>query len=252
MTPKDRMSRAEDYVFGLLDEQERQRAERDMEVDAEFRDCVMLLAEQLRRLREEPKVPLSIPDDAWRDISRRIAAMPHLAGVETAARMAGIALPSNDPSRKGLLRVKRPAAHQFGGWRGTVAACALAAALLVGYFAGQASAPAPTPMAAAVLLAAGDGQAAALIEEYAARRLRILPLTAFDVPEGKVLQVWSGEMPVGIMARAVETILLGPDALPAPQAGRGYAITLEEAPASSTGRPQGPVLASGSSVLPPR
>lgn len=251
MTPNERMSRAEDYVFGLLDEHERERAERDMEVDAEFRECVMLLAEQLRRLREEPKVPLSIPDDAWRDISHRIAAMPHLGGVESAARMAGISLPSPDPDRKGVLGVKRVSAAQFGGWRGTVAACALAAALLVGYFAGQATSPAPTPEAVAVL-ATGDGTAAVVIEKYPSQRLRFLPLAAFDIPEGKVLQIWAGAMPVGVLGRAAEITLQGPDAMPAPQAGLDYAITLEDAPASSTGRPQGPVLASGSTVVPPR
>lgn len=250
MSMKDRMSRAEDYVFGLMDEHERERAERDMEVDPEFRNCVMVLGEQLRRLRDEPNVPVSIPDDAWREISQRIAAMPHLAGAETAARMAGMLPPARDPSRKGLLGIKRPYAHQFGGWRGTVVAGGLVAAMAVGYLAGQATAPAPTPVAVAVL-ETGDGSAGAVIEEYPGNRLRILPLAAFDVPEGKVLQVWAGTIPVGVMGRAAEVTLQGPD-MPAPQAGHRYEITLENAPGSSTGRPQGDVVVSGQAVLPPR
>lgn len=247
MTSGDRMARAEDYVFGLMSEEERARAERDMEVDAEFRNCVMILGEQLRRLREEPNVPVSIPDEAWREISQRIAAMPHLAGAETAARMAGMTPQASSQARPGLLRMRRPFARQFAGWRGTAVAGAVAAALLVGYLVGRATGPVPSPLAVAVL-AAADGTNAALIEEYPGNRLRILPLAPFDVPEGKVLQIWAGAVPVGVLGRAAETTLLGPD-MPAPQAGHPYSITLEDGPAT---RPQGPTLASGEAVVPPR
>jgi len=249
MTLKDRMARAEDYVFGLMDEHERERAERDMEVDAEFRDCVMVLAERLRRLRE-PHGPISISDDAWNEISDRIATMPQMTAGDAAARLAAMGVQAPDPSRKGLLRVKRPFAHHFDGWRGTVIAGALAAAMAVGYFAGQGTAPAPSPLTVAVL-ETGDGTPGAVIEAYPADRLRFLPLVDFDVPTGKVLQLWLGEMPVAVLDRAADVTLQGPDGS-APQVGGRYEITLEDAPASSTGRPQGPVLARGVAVAPPR
>ena len=41
------MSRAGSYVLGLMGEAERERAERDLEVDAEFRDAVLHIAERL-------------------------------------------------------------------------------------------------------------------------------------------------------------------------------------------------------------
>lgn len=250
MTARDRMARAEAYVFGLMSEHERERAQRDMEVDAQFRQCVTMFGEQLRRLRDEPKVPLSIPDDAWKDISLRIADMPHLTGAETAARMAGMLPPATDPSRKGLLRVRRPYAHQFGGWKGTVVAGALAAALVIGYLSGQTMAPPPSPQAAAVLVT-GDGTAGAVVEEFSGNRLRILPLIPLDVPAGKVLQVWAGEIPVGVLGRVGDVTLQGPD-LAAPQEGHFYEITLEDAPGSPTGRRQGALLLSGQAVVPPR
>ncbi len=250
MTSRERMARAEAYVFGLMNEHERERAQRDMEVDAEFRQCVATLGEQLRRLRDRPDVPVSIPDDAWREISQRVAAMPHLAGAETAARMAGMLPPATDASRKGLLRMRRPYAHQFGGWKGTVMAGALAAALALGYFAGQTMAPPPTAQAVAVL-SAEDGSAGAVLEELGGSRIRILPLAPLDLPEGKVLQVWAGEVPFAVLGAMREVTLQGPD-LPEGRRSHSYEISLEDAPGSSTGRRQGPVLLSGQTVTPPQ
>ena len=40
MSDRDRIDRAHSYVRGLMDPAERERAERDMEVDAEFRDAL--------------------------------------------------------------------------------------------------------------------------------------------------------------------------------------------------------------------
>ena len=37
----DRMSRAGSYVLGLMDEADRERAERDLEIDPAFRDAVV-------------------------------------------------------------------------------------------------------------------------------------------------------------------------------------------------------------------
>jgi len=250
MTSRERMARAEAYVFGLMNEHERDRAQRDMEVDPEFRECVMALGEQLRRLRERADVPVSIPEDAWQDISRRVAAMPHLTGAETAARIAGMLPPAADASRKGLLRVRRPYAHQFGGWKGTVVAGALAAALVIGYLAGQTMAPPPTPRAVAVL-SAHDGSVGAVLEEFGGSRVRVLPLAPYDVPEGKVLQVWAGEVPFAVLGAMREVTLQGPD-LPMGRLSHAYEISLEDAPGSSTGRRQGPVLLSGQTVTPPR
>lgn len=250
MTLKDRMTRAEDYVFGLMDEHERQRAERDLEVDGEFRDCVMLLAERLRRLREQPRGPISIDDDAWHDITRRIASMPQMIGAETAARMAGAGLASPDPSRKGLLRIRRPYAHQFGGTRGVVVAAVLAAALAVGFLAGQATGPARTPQTVAVL-ADEAGAAGAIVEAYADGNVRILPLAPLEIPSGKVLQLWIGDAPSAVLERVAPTVVQPPAPLE-PEAGERYEITLEDAPGAAADQARGPLVLSGEAVKPPR
>lgn len=250
MTLSDRMARAEDYVFGLMDEEERRRAERDMEMDGEFRECVMVLAERLRRLREQPTSPISISDDAWYDISRRIASMPQMLGSETAARMAGVQLGSSGPVRKGMLRLRRPYAHQFAGWRGAVVAGLLAAALAVGYLAGQAVGTTAPPQAMA-LLSDGDGAAGAIVEVQAGKTLRFLPLAPFEVPEGKVLQLWADGAPVAVLDRMTTAVLDAP-ALPAPEADQAFAVTLEDAPGVATGDAVGPVIFSGQAAIPPR
>lgn len=249
MTLKDRMTRAEDYVFGLMSDEERLRAERDMENDHAFRDCVMTLAEQLRRLRE-PDVPVEISDDAWRDITRRIAAMPQMTGAATAARMAGASLQMPDASRKGFLKVKRPYAHQLGGWKGTAMAVGLAAALGVGYYVGQASAPIPSPETVA-LMADTAGQPSAVVETWPDHSLRLVALGEIEVPQGKVLQFWVGGQPVGVMPRATEGLVRGAH-LPAPRAGERYEVTLENAPGVSAGQRPGTLVLSGEARAAPR
>ena len=43
----DRMDRAGRYVLGLMDDDERERAERDLEIDPAFRDAMMVIAERM-------------------------------------------------------------------------------------------------------------------------------------------------------------------------------------------------------------
>lgn len=253
MDAKDRMARAEDYVFGLMDERERERAERDMEVDAAFRECVVVLAERLRKLhRAKGATPMS--DKDWDAITTHIESMPQMSRLSDSARLAAMGVPAADGGGKGHLRIKRPVAHQFSGWRGTVIACALAAALVMGYLAGQAAAPAPRPVAVA-LLGATQETPVALLEAYGNDSLRVLPLSDVTVPSGKVLQLWTWQngqpLPLGTLSTLRETTLQGPD-LPAPLPGQSYEITLEAAPGSTTGRPHGAVLFGGEAVIPPR
>ena len=126
MNVRDRMARAEDYVLGLMDEHERERAERDMEVDAAFRECVLELAQRLQRLHEAKgparAAPRS-PDETWGEIAARLSALPQMAGRPLAA-----------PARS------RPAARNLDAAalrRGLVPALALAAAFALGWLAAR-------------------------------------------------------------------------------------------------------------------
>jgi anti-sigma factor RsiW len=129
MSSEERMARAQDYVLGLMSDGDRRRAERDLEVDPEFRDCVMSLAERLRTANREKAAPFS--DDGWAEISQRLASLP---------QMARSALPLETPlPPKRMLAPGNPVgrgAHQTGGARGTAIAVGLAVAFTLGYLAG--------------------------------------------------------------------------------------------------------------------
>lgn len=130
MTIRDRMGRAEDYVLGLMDETERMRAERDMVVDAEFRDCVLALAQKLQRLHAM-KRPDKSADEAWNEIAARIAELPQMAGVSPERLRAR-------PDRPQIM-ARRPVGHGLdatGGRRGLVIAVAIMAVFAIGYLVG--------------------------------------------------------------------------------------------------------------------
>ena len=250
MTGSDRMARAENYVFGLMDEHERARAERDMAVDPEFRECVTLLAERLRRLhRAKGEAPLSDAD--WNQITENVVHLPQMSrkDIEAPLSVMGMQLPS--PDAKGMLGIKRPAPQQFSGWRGTVVAVALAAAMLVGWFAGQTTAPVPSPVAVA-LLSDDAGAPGMLVESYENHNVRLLPLSEIDIPEGTVLQLWRWQgdvaIPIGATNMREAMTVQGPE-LAAPTSGQTFSITRESFPGSATGRPSPDTVFTGEAFV---
>lgn len=239
MDQNDRMARAEDYVFGMMDEKARARAERDMETDTEFRNCVMTVAERLRRLHRVSRPPAALPEETWREIGARIAAMPQMAASGPAPVRAG--------GGGGLPGMGRTLAHRLGGLRGAIVASCLIAAMGIGYLAGKA--PAPLPVAAVAILDGEDGAARALVEIDGAGAVRLVPLSDLAVPQGKALVLWArpaaGEAAaLGTLARAAETTWR-PGSLPAPPSGLSFAITFEDLPIAPGGTPQGPAVAGG-------
>src|SRR5690242_12346885 len=70
----DRVARAGDYVLGLMNDRDRERAERDLQIDPAFRDTVMRLAERMHVFDRTG----SGDGDRWRLISQRIAEMPQM------------------------------------------------------------------------------------------------------------------------------------------------------------------------------
>lgn len=117
MREADLMARAGDYVLGLMGENDRQRAERDLEVDPDFRDAVLRVAERMHLLDLNPAA--ATHPDFWSAISARIGDLPQMRSNE------GRAIPSRS----------RPAHHVDGF---TLAAL-LGATFLAGYIAGLAT-----------------------------------------------------------------------------------------------------------------
>ncbi|RWB61459.1 hypothetical protein [Mesorhizobium sp.] len=128
----DRIARAGDYVFGLMDERERARAERDLEIDPAFRDAVLRLAERMRAL-ETTAPSNAASDERWNLVQQRLAGLPQM-------RLAGLSNGESQPQPIMIHRLERKpygvGVHSLGGRLGLVFALALLAAFALGYLAG--------------------------------------------------------------------------------------------------------------------
>lgn len=121
----DRVARAGDYVFGLMSDSERERAERDLERDPAFRDAVLNLAARMHAFDRigSPQAD-SDPAGRWRAVARHLADLPQMraaAGTATAA----------------ALRPNRAAVRALFTRRSLAIAAAVAAAFALGYLAGR-------------------------------------------------------------------------------------------------------------------
>ena len=128
----DRIARAGNYVFGLMDERERARAERDLQIDPAFRDAVLGLAERMRAM-ESAGPAGAASDEHWKLVQRRLGELPQM-------RLAG--LTDSEPQAQPVVihRLERKpygvGLHSLGGRLGLVIALALLAAFALGYLAG--------------------------------------------------------------------------------------------------------------------
>ena len=119
--------RAGDYILGRMSDVERERAERDLEVDAAFRDAVIALAEDMH-VFDRAEAPALPPAARWQAIAARIAELPQM-------RAAGI-----DPEKPVIGTVKRTRGiglHTMPNRRAWLVALGLIAAFALGYLAGR-------------------------------------------------------------------------------------------------------------------
>ncbi|ESY72372.1 hypothetical protein NKJ90_01105 [Mesorhizobium sp. M0051] len=121
----NRIARAGDYVLGLMNDTERERAERDLEIDPAFRDAVVQLAERMHVFDHAE------PEERWKQITQRIGDLPQMrsSGLIDAASPAVIQSLSQRPHGIGL--------HALGGRRGFAVAVGLIVAFTLGYLAGK-------------------------------------------------------------------------------------------------------------------
>ena len=127
----DRIARAGDYVLGLMNDAERERAERDLEIDPAFRDAVLQLAERMHMFDRAEK-PGGLPANHWELVTQRIAELPQM-------RSVGL---GNDAKPRPVIRSlsRSPygvGVHSLGGRRGFVVAIVLIVVFALGYVVGR-------------------------------------------------------------------------------------------------------------------
>ncbi len=164
--------------------------------------------------------------DPWADIA------PHLAPVTT-PQVPEDAAPVASPRRKWPVL---PVAAAIGGLAiGVLAAFAL---------------PTRAPAALAVLLTP-QGTPAAVVEDYANGSVKLHMVGDIPVADGQVPQLWTRpSLEMGTVSLGVGAGVLDGADLPAPQSGQTYQITAEPEGGSPTGRPTGPVIATGTAIRP--
>jgi anti-sigma-K factor RskA len=220
------MEQVGQYVLGLLEGETLVQFERELAADIELINAVAQL--QSRMLALDNAYPVPPGPALWERIEQQIL-------VAEGKPTDGV-VPK--PERRRMSRQ----------WMAMAASVLFA--LGTGYLAGSFSAGQSQPIMIAVLINENDATPGVIVEAFADDSVRLVPLEQFDVPEGRILQVWTlpdpatGPVSLGTFADAATIRLTGPD-LPTPHAGQLYEITVEPAPGSPTGRPTGPILVKG-------
>ncbi len=147
----DRMDRAGRYVLGLMDDEERERAERDLEIDSAFRDAMVEIAERMHLFDRMPAAD-ETPQDHWRLIKEKIDAMPQMRPAKVAKPREPEPEPATPNVSFGRRRSDRPRAdlapetapgtisvglHAVPGRRALVLALCLILAFALGYVVGR-------------------------------------------------------------------------------------------------------------------
>ena len=225
------LERVGDYVLGLLEGPDAEAFERQLAQSPELTVAVEKFRRHLHAL-DDTATPLPANPELWARIEAKLGAATPVAP------SASLPRPAND---NGWMR-----------WAGLAASVLVA--LGVGYLAGTTSAQ-REPVMVAVLLSEDAMQPGAIVEAFADDSVRLMSLDRFEVPEGRVLEVWTlpdpatGPVSLGTFSNPQTINLAGPD-LPPPASGQLYEITLEPAGGSPTGRPTGPILVKGFAKAP--
>ncbi len=234
MTSPDLQTLADEYVIGLLDEADREKADRRLEEDPVFVDAVTDARERFLDvdLTENPQ-PILV--DSWARIEAKLDTPP-------------LAPDSDDLTVVPLKRPMRSTEQSSRPWKAAALAAVAASLVLTFALAWQMSRPAPLVIA---VLLNSQGEPSILIEAFGDNRTRVVPLDDFDVPQGKTLEVWTlPDVPeaqpvsLGQLDRMQTRGLQGLD-LPEPQTGQLYEITVEPEGGSPTGLPTGPIVGKG-------
>lgn len=229
----DRYGRAGDYVMGRMAPAERERAERDIERDPQFREAVLRLSERMRRNDGAANLEL------WRSVEAGLNSLPQMR--------AAASPPSSRAGRAGRRETAR--SHPLAGWKGALLVAGVAAACGASYVAGKATARAETPDMVVTLADPGGG-IGGILEIGGDDMLRFVPLALGDAAAGSSLRLWTisdetiGFVPLGTLPVSGASRWSGPD-LPPPRAGQRYRVTAGDDGSSA---PTEPALFEGSAL----
>ncbi|MCZ8179986.1 MAG: anti-sigma factor [Rhizobium sp.] len=224
--------RADAYVLGLMDEDERRAIEADMETDQELARAVGEARDHFLELDlVGPTSPVSA--DLWSRIETRLGSQ------QTAIREASPRPAVND--------------NRLAGWRGVGLSAAAASLLLVGALSYTLLQRAE-PQVVAILMNA-EGEPVVMIEDFGNDTAKVIPLTDVSVATDRSLQLWTlpsrdtGPVSLGVLDGWRTAMIEGPD-LPGPMEEQLYEITVEPLGGSPTGKPTGPILGKGFAKMP--
>lgn len=239
MNPEETDRLAAEYVLGLVEGEDRARAETLSLSDPAFQAAVAAWRERFAVL-DETVAAVPVPDALWSRIDASLGSTDRAAAVPTTP----VVIPDPSAAFRALWR-------SLGFWRATGLASAVTAALLAIGLGVLATRTAQTPVLVAVLLTEGGGaRPAAVVNAFADGRAELVPLERIPVPSGRVLEIWTlwdravGPRSIGLLDQA-RSVHLNLENLPKPGPNQLFEITLEPAGGSPTGRPTGPILMKG-------
>lgn len=241
--PQERSATAGEYVLGTLDAAARSAFEHALLTDRGLQAEVYAWQDRLLGLALKI-APVEPSAAAWPAIEQRVAAA---AGGRAAAGMPGRRADkaANDSFWQRL--TQRP----LGPGLAIAASLVLATVLLLRLPTLQPAAP----RYLAVLQSPSDQSAGWVVEAMAGGSLRLVPIGSTPpVPSGKVLQFWtkaegaSGPTSLGLVT-AGQAVELPVSQLPTLEARQLFELTLEPEGGSTIGRPTGPIVYLGRTVL---
>ena len=157
------------YVLGLLEPEEKAATERRMRVDPEFFNAVERFAANMQVL-DETVTPQPVPNALWEKIEANLDKSPG---------------PGQKPADN-IIEFSK----YWRDWQKAAIAASLLFALGLGFAGGWFMRPSPEPVVL-VVLDTENNAPGAVFEAFADNSVRIIPLQDFEVPEGKILQVWT-------------------------------------------------------------
>jgi anti-sigma-K factor RskA len=248
MNPDERERVAAEHVMGLLEGEERQRAERLLGSDPAFQASVDAWQARMSEL-DEAASPVAAGDDLWRRIEGSlVAASAEGASADQSQTHApAMAVVVPDPRN-----AFRSLWHNLAFWRVAGLAGALATFALAVGLAVLAQRSASAPVLVAVLLTEAN-QPAGVINAYRNGEAELVPFAGMQIPQGRAFEIWAipgpGQTPISIgLLTQPRSAKLNLERVPSLRPDQTFAISVEPPQGSPTGLPTGPVLMKGTTT----